>query len=384
MKIKSFINIDIDNKKLKNSDKKKIKNLLKKQNPSLNDEVEQIWYLMDKVWEKYKCDNQKLNWKNISKFYNHPVWILNGLFIEQHEISILQRKSIAKWLFENNITKIADYGGGFGTLARIISKTNKKSHIDIYEPHPSSYTLKVLKDYPNIKIINDLSKKYECIISTDVLEHVIDPLEHFYKMIEKVKKNGFLIIANCFEPVMQCHLPQTFHLKHTFNYFAQEFGLKNLGNLKGSHATIYKKTRNIKPNWENTKEQEKMSQYFFDYINKFIPKKTNKNLDFSFNLNKIIQNLNNLDSNLNYIIYGSGTGANLILNFSKLDISFILDKNENKHQTKMNDIFIYNPEKIKIPKDTIILISVFGREDTITKELQNKYNIAEKNIRKLL
>jgi len=37
---------------------------------------------MDLVWDDYGCDNKNLNWENIGKFYSHPVWLLNGLFIE--------------------------------------------------------------------------------------------------------------------------------------------------------------------------------------------------------------------------------------------------------------------------------------------------------------
>jgi len=34
---------------------------------------------MDLIWDDYECDNKKLDWEKIGKFYSHPVWLLNGL-----------------------------------------------------------------------------------------------------------------------------------------------------------------------------------------------------------------------------------------------------------------------------------------------------------------
>ena len=48
------------------------------------DDLENIWQLLDRVWNKLGCNNKKLNWSNIDKFYSHPVWLLNGLFIERN------------------------------------------------------------------------------------------------------------------------------------------------------------------------------------------------------------------------------------------------------------------------------------------------------------
>lgn len=85
---------------------------------------------MDLVWEDLGCDNKHLNWEKISKFYSHPVWLLNGLFIEQHTVSMKHRHAISDWIIAKNFKKILDYGGGFGTLARLIAQKN--SIEDIY------------------------------------------------------------------------------------------------------------------------------------------------------------------------------------------------------------------------------------------------------------
>ena len=231
------------------------------------DDLENIWQLMDIVWNEYGCNNKKLNWSNIDKFYSHPVWLLNGLFIEQHDLSMQHREAISGWIADNSsISKILDYGGGFGTLARLIADKNPSLLVDIYEPHPSDYAKQKISDYSQIQFISNIKEKYDVLVSTDVLEHVPDPLKTFEEMILTVKNYGCLIIANNFFPVIKCHLPQTFHLRYTFNVFAKLMGLMIVGPLEGSHATIFRKNSNKPVNWPIVRLLEKVSKGLFPMI----------------------------------------------------------------------------------------------------------------------
>ena len=207
--------------------------------------LEQIWQMMDEVWDRLGCDNRNLNWNKISAFYNHPIWILNGLFIEQHELSMRNRECIADWIKLNgNIAKMVDYGGGMGTLARSIAQINLELQIDIYEPYPTQVAIERLAAYSTIKFVDRLEKEtYDCLVSTDVLEHVSDPLILLAEMIDSVRTGGYLLIANCFHPVIKCHLPQTFHLRYTFMLFARLMGLKFQGYCVKRYAAVYVKER---------------------------------------------------------------------------------------------------------------------------------------------
>ena len=231
------------------------------------DGLENIWQLMDQVWDEYGCNNKRLNWSNIDKFYSHPVWLLNGLFIEQHALSMQHRNAISDWIGDkSSISKMLDYGGGFGTLARLIADKNPSLSVNIYEPHPSDYSKQKIFDYPRIQFISNIEEKYDVLVSTDVLEHVSDPLKTFEEMILSVKNNGYLIIANNFFPVIKCHLPQTFHLRYTFNVFAKLLGLVLVGQLEGSHATIFIKRSDKPVNWSVVRLSEKISKGIFPMI----------------------------------------------------------------------------------------------------------------------
>ena len=258
--------INLTDKNLTTIERAEIEKLLKRQDDNLND-LNQMWYLMDLVWDDFECDNQKLNWEKIGKFYSHPVWLLNGLYIEQDEVSMGHRHAISDWVINNNLMNVVDYGGGFGTLARLVAQKKKEIKIDIYEPHPSVFGLKRASEYQNITVINQLEKDYyDCLLSTDVLEHVPDPLNDFSKMIDSVKVGGYLVIANAFFPMIKCHLPQNFHFRYTFNKFAKMMGLEVVGILEGSHATIFKKISVVKPQWKKIRFYEKLSRVSFPII----------------------------------------------------------------------------------------------------------------------
>lgn len=258
--------INLTDKNLTAIEKEEIEKLLKREDKNLQADLEQMWYLMDLIWDDYNCDAENLNWENIDKFYSHPVWLLNGLFIEQHEVSMGHRHAISDWIVKNNLKDVVDYGGGFGTLARLVAQKDETIKMNIYEPHPSDFGLKRAAEFENINIIGKLGVEYDCVMSTDVLEHVPDPLKDFSEMIDSVKLNGYLVIANAFFPMIKCHLPQDFHFRYSFNIFAKMMGLEVVGILEGSHATIFKKIKSVSYDWNTLRFYEKVSKVLFPII----------------------------------------------------------------------------------------------------------------------
>jgi 2-polyprenyl-6-hydroxyphenyl methylase/3-demethylubiquinone-9 3-methyltransferase len=64
-----------------------------KENPPT---LEDIYRMMDFVWDEIGCDNKKYDLECSKRFYNHPIWLLNGLFIENDPVSKRHRKVISE------------------------------------------------------------------------------------------------------------------------------------------------------------------------------------------------------------------------------------------------------------------------------------------------
>lgn len=229
-------------------------------------QLEDMWQIMDDVWDSLGCDNRDPQPECIQEFYKHPVWILNGFFIEQHSLSMQHRNAVADWVIQNAVDRILDYGGGFGTQARLIAERDSSIRVDIYEPYPSRAAIHMMKPYSNIRFIRSPSQGYKCIIAMDVLEHVTDPLKVLADIIETVQMGGYLIIANHFYPSIKCHLPSTFHLRYTFDLFAQLMGLRVVSSCQGSHACIYQRERKSVRNWRTLRVLESVSNLVFPFL----------------------------------------------------------------------------------------------------------------------
>ncbi len=148
--------IDLSDQHLTKLEKSEIEKLLTREKQGLDD-LEQMWYLMDLVWDDFGCDNKNLDWEKIGAFYSHPVWLLNGLFIEQDQVSMGHRNAISDWVVQNRFEKVVDYSGGFGTLARLIATKNKDIDMNICEPYPSEFGLKRVAEFDNISVISELN-----------------------------------------------------------------------------------------------------------------------------------------------------------------------------------------------------------------------------------
>lgn len=208
-------------------------------------EIEWLWSEMDRIWDELGANNKvplHLQQDKISDFYSHPVWIVNGIFSEQDQTSLTHRVAIAEFIKENKLKKIADYGGGSGVLAKEILKINPGIHLDIIEPYPFPFFVNQ-HHFLGLQYINKLNDfDYDLIIAQDVLEHLDDPLKTAYNISQHVKINGYVVFANCFYPVIKCHLPKNFYLRHTFFLSMKMMGnlfLNTLTNAK--HVEIYRR-----------------------------------------------------------------------------------------------------------------------------------------------
>jgi 2-polyprenyl-3-methyl-5-hydroxy-6-metoxy-1,4-benzoquinol methylase len=256
--------IDLSAYHLHSSDRIVVEKLLAKVGTELS--LEQLWQLMDEAWDSSGCDNQKPDPLTLACFYSNPVWLLNGMFIEQHELSMHHRESIAAVVASLKPQRVLDFGGGFGTLARLLANALPHTEVHICEPYPPLHAIQACMAFNNIKYVTELiPRSVDVLLCTDVLEHVPDPLAVLVPMVSTICLGGHLIVANCFYPVIKCHLPCTFHFRYSFDDFCLALGLESFGPCDGTHSTIYRRTKEVEPDWERLRAMERRSQQFFPW-----------------------------------------------------------------------------------------------------------------------
>lgn len=240
--------------------------------PSSLPSLEWVWDEMDRVWDSYGLDNTKSLDKQqdaVNAFYGHPVWLMNALYTERDPDSRGHRNAISRYLYDCCAVKIADYGGGGGVLAEAIAQSKSQVQIDIVEPYPSIYAKERLKKYPSITFMDSLEgpEVYDVCILQDVLEHVNNPIDLACLSIEAVKFNGLLVFANCFYPVIKCHLPSVFYLRHQFRVVMKYAGLDYVGCIPGAeHAQVFK--RNGPVRYDGVRKADGRAKRFGPLMNK--------------------------------------------------------------------------------------------------------------------
>jgi 2-polyprenyl-6-hydroxyphenyl methylase/3-demethylubiquinone-9 3-methyltransferase len=211
--------------------------------------VAEVWSEMDSVWDALGLDNRKpFTGQPVSQFYAHPVWVLNGLFTAVDPESVQHRTCIARYVVETlKPASVADYGGGIGELAHQISvASGDRIPIDIIEPYPSQVGIERAARHPRVTYRPEFAAPYDLVVAQDVLEHTEDPIGVALQMIEATRMGGHLIFANCFYPVIKCHLPGTFYLRHTFRHVMRPAGLDFVCRIPGAwHAECFRRVRPI-------------------------------------------------------------------------------------------------------------------------------------------
>jgi 2-polyprenyl-3-methyl-5-hydroxy-6-metoxy-1,4-benzoquinol methylase len=208
-----------------------------------------LWAETDRVWDSFGLDDRKpFENQPVAEFYSHPVWIVNGLFSAADPESLRHRAAIAQYAVRKlNVSSVADYGGGLGELARQIAIASEDAvRVDIIEPHPSKWGIEMAAAHPNVMFRSSFCDQYDLVVAQDVLEHTEDPIAVALSLIEATRFGRHLIFANCFYPVIKCHLPATFYLRHTFRFVMNAAGLDYVGRIAGApHAQCYRRTKQI-------------------------------------------------------------------------------------------------------------------------------------------
>ncbi len=223
----------------------------------------ELWQQMDQAWAELDLNEHKPDPAALAAFYRHPVWARNGIFTETDPVSRGHRLAIVRWLAWRNPVRVLDYGGGFGTLARMYAAGAPRAAVEVYEPYPAPAALQRAAIYPNLRYVERLNGPYAAALALDVLEHLTDPLTALAELSAALAPGGVLVLANNFYPVIRCHLPGTFYLRYSFDWFAQSFGLERICAVPGSPAGAYRLLRRVPPDWPRLRRMERLARRMY-------------------------------------------------------------------------------------------------------------------------
>lgn len=219
--------------------------------------VEDIWRRMDEAWEN--TIHEALATR---AFYRHPIWLINGVFTAADETSHRHRQAIATWIGSRSGARVADIGGGLGELALAIAQRAESVEVDIVEPFAHPLARARCASCGRLRYVDSLAGPYDFVIAQDVLEHVDDPIGLALEAVNASRPGGYVIFANCFYPVIKCHLPKTFHLRHTFAWVVAPLGITYVERIRGAeHALVFRRDKGI-PDLAAVRWREKVSRCF--------------------------------------------------------------------------------------------------------------------------
>ena len=159
------------------------------------------------IRDRYKDSETGIVWTQVGKNHNHLSYYQSENYIphsdkkgllgflyrfSQRLMFVYKRIILMKPLKQSK--SVLDYGAGDGKFAKYLEKSGKK--IFTYDP------LKV-NSSNNINLTQDADFQADMLMMWHVLEHIPDLKKIFPKILERVNKNGFLVIAvpnrDCFD-----------------------------------------------------------------------------------------------------------------------------------------------------------------------------------------
>lgn len=175
------------------------------------------------AWKKINPDPKSE--KEISDFYIKTDAYVYELMAANHIVQTLYSYFLLKEKLKKlNIKTILDYGAGAGTLSIFFKNLG---YSVVFADLPGKLfnfaKWRVKKRKINIPMIDlkkgKIQKKYDCIVCTEVVEHVVNPEALLKSLKSKLKKNGVLVVSE------SCEYTKDFasHLQANKKYGGKEF-----------------------------------------------------------------------------------------------------------------------------------------------------------------
>ncbi len=189
--------------------------------------------MQEKTFEKYKTRGADYHWKEINCL--NPLAFNAYLHARYEIISKIISKIISEKSISNKVISIADFGCGDGVQLHLIKTLNKISgNLDLYGIDLSPDAIEAAKlriSGAHFTVASTyetgFSEEYfDISVSSDVIEHVLDPGKMITEMIRSTKPGGHIIIAT---PIKYTENPlDSMHVQEFFpNEFSRLFEDRN-------------------------------------------------------------------------------------------------------------------------------------------------------------
>ena len=147
------------------------------------------------TWTEVKENHNHLSYYQSENYIPHSdkKGLLGFLYsFSQRVMFVYKRIILSNQLKESR--SVLDYGSGDGKFAKYLEKKGKK--IFTYDPYKANTS-------NSINLLQNADFQVDMIMMWHVLEHIPDLKKVFPKILERVNKNGFLVIAvpnrDCFD-----------------------------------------------------------------------------------------------------------------------------------------------------------------------------------------
>ena len=204
--------------------------------------LSRVWQILDQAWKELleKSQNKADLSKFLHEYYQHPVWLINAAFSESDEATINDRLAAVRLISHVQPRKILDFGGGIGTVSRLCAMNLPETEIiDLIDITEFRHTIKqYLSEFPNIRILEKADPLYDAVISTEVLEHLMDPIAAVVEINRLLRMGGAFAASWSFAPCAKCHLPQNFHLQKLMLWIIRSLGFGFYG-FERRGSTVY-------------------------------------------------------------------------------------------------------------------------------------------------
>lgn len=126
---------------------------------------------------------------------------------------------------ELEITTVLDYGAGVGTLSIIFKRLGYDvTYADLPGKTFDFARWRIDQRELNIGMVDlnktlRISEKFDCVLSTEVVEHVVDPIKLIRKISEALRKDGIFVVSE------SCNYTEEFssHLESNKKYGSEAF-----------------------------------------------------------------------------------------------------------------------------------------------------------------